>query len=71
MNRRNRNWRRVDYVLAAVAFVGFLLTLTEKDGGAWAGTFVGTAMLLAGAVPLLRAKIILKRRNIPHDSRMV
>lgn len=55
MNRRNRNRRSGNYILAAIAFVGFLLTLTEKDGGAWAGTFIGAAMLVAGAVALLRA----------------
>lgn len=60
MNRRNRKWQRGDYALAAIAFAGFLLTLTEKDGGVWAGTFVGAAAFLAGAVALLRAKILLK-----------
>lgn len=71
MNRRNRKWRRGDYVLATIAFVGFLLTLTEKDGGVWAGTFIGAAMLVAGAVALLRAKIIFLARNILPGSRMV
>lgn len=71
MNRRNRKWRRGDYALAAIAFVGFLLMLTEKDGGVWAGTFIGAAMLVAGAVALLRAKIIFLARNILPGSRMV
>lgn len=57
MKKQNRNGRRGGNALAALAFMGFLLTLTEFDGGPWAGTFIGAAMLICGALALLRTKI--------------
>lgn len=42
---------------AALAALGFLLTLTEYHGGAWAGTFIGAAMMICGALAILRTKI--------------
>ena len=39
----------------AVALVGFLLMLTERDGGPWSGTVIGAAMMCVGALAALRA----------------
>ena len=42
-------------LLIAVALVGFFLMLTERDGGPWAGTVIGAAMMCVGALAALRA----------------
>ena len=55
MNRQKRKCREIG-ICAAIAFTGFLLMLTEKNGGIWAGTFAGFVLLTIGAVVLLRAK---------------
>ena len=57
MKKQNRNGRRGGNAFAALAFMGFLLTLTEFHGGPWAGSFIGAAMLICGALALLRTKI--------------
>lgn len=57
MKMRKIPGRQSQIGFAALAFVGFLLMLTEKDGGAWAGTFIGAAMFLCGALAILRTKI--------------
>ncbi len=38
----------------ALAALGFLLILTERSGGPWAGTFVGLALFLFGSAALSR-----------------
>lgn len=43
-------------ISVAVAALGFLLTLTELRGGPWAGTFIGAALLILGALASLNAK---------------
>lgn len=48
---------KIKKAAAALAFIGFLLTLTEFHGGPWAGTFIGCAMLLCGTLAILRTKI--------------
>lgn len=48
---------KIKNAAAALAFVGFLLTLTEFHGGPWAGTFIGAAMMICGAMAILRTKI--------------
>lgn len=45
---------KIKNLSAAVAALGFLLLLTELDGGPWAGTYVGAALLILGAVGALR-----------------
>lgn len=40
----------------AVALAGFFLMLTERDGGPWAGTVIGTVMVCVGALAALRAE---------------
>ena len=42
-------------ISAAVASLGFLLTLTELHGGPWAGTYIGAALLILGALAALNA----------------
>lgn len=42
----------------AIAILGFLLTLTELHGGPWAGTFIGAALFICGALVALNAKKI-------------
>lgn len=58
MNWKSRKRSGVDYVFAAVASFGFLLMLTERNGGAWAGTFIGAAALAVGAFVFLGRRII-------------
>jgi len=58
MNNRKTNQRRGKILAAFFMGFGFLLMLTEKSGGAWAGTFVGCALFVCGILALLRAKII-------------
>lgn len=48
---------KIKNAAAALAALGFLLTLTEYHGGAWAGTFIGAAMMICGALAILRMKI--------------
>ncbi|MBO5918701.1 MAG: hypothetical protein J6Q14_08055 [Oscillospiraceae bacterium] len=48
---------KIRNLAAGIAFLGFLLTLTEYHGGAWAGTFIGAAMMICGALAILRMKI--------------
>lgn len=48
----------VKKISAAVAALGFLLMLTELHGGPWAGTFIGAALLVCGALAALNAKKI-------------
>lgn len=57
MKMRKNPGRQSQIGFAALAFVGFLLTLTEKNGGIWAGTFIGAALLICGALALLRTQI--------------
>ena len=38
----------------AIALIGIVLMLTEKNGGPWVGTVIGTAMMCAGSVVALR-----------------
>ena len=45
-------------ISAAVAALGFLLMLTELHGGPWAGTFIGAALLILGALAALNAEKI-------------
>lgn len=50
-------------ISVAVAALGFLLTLTELHGGPWAGTFIGAALLILGALASLNAKKITAMPN--------
>lgn len=45
---------KIRNLFAALAFLGFLLALTEQNGGPWAGTYVGAALLILGAAGALR-----------------
>ena len=45
----------VKKISVAVAALGFMLTLTERGGGPWAGTFIGAALLILGALAALNA----------------
>lgn len=50
-----RRFRKIFVVMAAL---GFLLLLTELDDGPWAGTYLGAALLILGALAALNAKKI-------------
>lgn len=50
---------KIRNLAAGIAFLGFLLLLTELDGGPWAGTYFGAALLILGAVGALRGPEIL------------
>ena len=41
-------------LLIAVALAGFLLMLTERDGGPWAGSVIGAAMMCVGVLVVLQ-----------------
>lgn len=45
---------KIRNLAAGTAFLGFLLTLTEFHGGPWAGTFLGAALFILGALAALR-----------------
>lgn len=45
---------KIRNLAAGIAFLGFLLTLTEYHGGPWAGTFLGAALFILGALAALR-----------------
>ena len=45
---------KIRNLAAGIAFLGFLLTLTECNGGPWAGTFIGAALFMLGALAALR-----------------
>lgn len=44
---------KIRNLAAGIAFLGFLLMLTELRGGPWAGTFIGAAMMILGALAAL------------------
>ena len=45
---------KIRNLAAGIAFLGFLLTLTEYHGGPWAGTFLGAALFILGALAARR-----------------
>ncbi|MBR2964397.1 MAG: hypothetical protein IKC53_09360 [Lentisphaeria bacterium] len=45
---------KIRNLAAGIAFLGFLLTLTELHGGPWAGTYLGAALFILGALAALR-----------------
>lgn len=55
---------KIKNLAAAVAALGFLLLLTELDGGPWAGTYFGAALLILGAVGALRWPEIFSGRRL-------
>ena len=55
---------KIKNISAAVAALGFLLLLTELDGGPWAGTYFGAALLILGAVGALRGPEIFSGRRL-------
>ena len=44
---------KIRNLAAGAAFLGFLLTLTERGGLPWAGTFLGAALFILGALAAL------------------
>lgn len=63
MNNRKTHLRRGKILAAFLMGIGFLLMLTERQGGPWAGTLLGLAMFAAGAAGLYcGAKKIFPRR---------
>lgn len=58
-------------LFAALAFLGFLLALTEQNGGPWAGTYAGAALLILGAAGALRTayKINAGNKKSNHNGR--
>lgn len=50
---------KIKNLFAAVAAFGFLLLLTERNGGPWAGTFIGASLLFLGAVGAFRGPEII------------
>ena len=44
---------KIKNLAAAVAALGFLLLLTERGGLPWAGTYIGAALLILGALAAL------------------
>lgn len=50
---------KIRNLAAGTAFLGFLLTLTELHGGPWAGTYIGAALLILGALAALNTRKIL------------
>jgi len=55
---------KIKNLAAGIAFLGFLLLLTELDGGPWAGTYFGAALLILGAVGALRGPEIFSGRRL-------
>ena len=53
---KSKNLKRRFHLACGIAFLGFLLMLTELHGGPWAGTYIGGAMLILGALATLRIK---------------
>lgn len=48
---------KIRNLAAGIAALGFLLMLTELNGGPWAGTFLGAALFILGALAALRINI--------------
>lgn len=44
---------KIRNLAAGIAFLGFMLTLTEYHDGPWAGAFIGAAMMILGALAAL------------------
>lgn len=47
---------RIKKLFASIAFLGFILMLTELNGGPWSGTYIGLAMFILGSTAALRIK---------------
>ena len=45
---------KIRNLAAGISFLGFMLTLTELHGGPWAGTYLGAALFILGALAALR-----------------
>lgn len=45
---------KIRNLAAGIAFLGFLLLLTERGGLPWAGTYIGAVLLILGALAALR-----------------
>lgn len=58
------NISKIKNLAAVVAALGFLLLLTELDGGPWAGTFIGAALFMLGALAALRTQKIISARRL-------
>lgn len=44
---------KIRNLAAGISFLGFMLMLTERGGLPWAGTYIGLAMLILGALAAL------------------
>lgn len=60
---------KIKNLAAALAALGFLLTLTELHGGPWAGTYIGLAMLTLGALAALNIKNKTEGRTTKNGKR--
>lgn len=45
---------KIRNLAAGIAFLGFMLTLTERVGLPWVGTYIGAGILILGALAALR-----------------
>lgn len=60
---------KIRNLAAGIAFLGFLLTLTERGGLPWAGTYIGAATLVLGFLYAVRARyqIQIEGRKTKHE----
>ena len=60
---------KIRNLAAGIAFLGFLLTLTEIHGGPWAGTYAGAATLVLGFLCAVRTRyqIQIEGRKTKHE----
>lgn len=62
---------KIRNISAGISALGFLLMLTEENGGPWAGTYLGLALLILGAlaarsIPKIHLKERSKAKNEIH-----
>ena len=66
---KSKNLKRRFHLACGIAFLGFLLTLTEYHGGPWAGTYAGAAALVLSFLYAVRTRyqIQIEGRKTDHE----